>query len=411
MIKIGIMGHGTVGSGVVSLLDENKSIISKTLNKEVEVKRILEVKDFSNLEYSEKFTKDLNDIKKDDEIKIVVETIGGATKAYEYTKELLKSKKSVITSNKELVAKKGHELIKLAKENGVNYLFEASVGGGMPIIMPINRMLSANKIIEVVGILNGTTNFILSSMENSGLDFNKALKIAQQKGYAELNPAADIEGVDSLRKICIISNMITKKQMDSNQVYKEGIEGIQKEDFDNLNNINSTIKLISYLKFTKDDKIKIMVSPFVINKDDILANVNDVYSGCEIKGNYSHKIFLRGEGAGKEATASAVMSDIMECVLLEDKFITPFWSEIKEDRVISYKEYKFKYYLRVKINKKSDLNIIKDKFKYIEVIKNSKDNKKLAFITKKMKESKVDKLIEELEEKNIKKLSKLRVLN
>lgn len=314
MVNIAVMGYGTVGSGVVELLDKNKEIIKKNTGEEINVKYILDIRDFENDKYQDKIIKDFDTIINDSEISIVAEVIGGATIAYEYTKRLLQSGINVVTSNKELVATKGAELLKIAKEKGVKYLFEASVGGGIPVIHPMLQCLEANKITEIIGIMNGTTNYILTKMIKDNISFEQALKQAQELGYAERNPDADIKGYDTCRKICILSCLAYEEDIDPDNISVKGIEELTLEDVKKADEKGYVIKLIGYSRKNDKDKIEIFVSPCAIKKTNPLANVNDVYNAILIKGDMVGNVIFYGKGAGKFPTASAVCSDIIECV-------------------------------------------------------------------------------------------------
>lgn len=314
MVNIAVMGYGTVGSGVVELLDKNKEIIKKNTGEEINVKYILDIRDFENDKYQDKIIKDFGTIINDSEISIVAEVIGGATIAYEYTKRLLQSGINVVTSNKELVATKGAELLKIAKEKGVKYLFEASVGGGIPVIHPMLQCLEANKITEIIGIMNGTTNYILTKMIKDNISFEQALKQAQELGYAERNPDADIKGYDTCRKICILSCLAYEEDIDPDNISVKGIEELTLEDVKKADEKGYVIKLIGYSRKNDEDKIEIFVSPCAIKKTNPLANVNDVYNAILIKGDMVGNVIFYGKGAGKFPTASAVCSDIIECI-------------------------------------------------------------------------------------------------
>lgn len=325
MINIGVLGYGTVGSGVVELFEKNTDIIKKRINEEINVKYILDIKDFKGDKFENKIINDFNKILNDKEITIVAEVIGGATIAYEYTKALLKSGKSVVTSNKELVANRGTELLQIANENNVKYLFEASVGGGIPVIQPIIESLVANNINEIIGIMNGTTNYILTKMKKENITFQRALEQAQELGYAESNPYADIKGYDVCRKICILSSLAYGVKIDPEKVNVKGIQEIKLEDINEAEKAGYVIKLIGY-SHRKEDKIEVFVSPCVIKKSHPFANVEDVYNAILINGDATDNVIFYGKGAGKFPTASAVCADIIKCIN-NDKFIKFDWKE------------------------------------------------------------------------------------
>lgn len=315
MTKIAIMGFGTVGSGVAEVLMENSdSIVSKACD-ELEIKYILDVREFPEHPLADRVIHDFSIIEQDSEVKIVAETIGGATIAYEFTKRCLLAGKSVVTSNKELVATHGLELLSIAKEKNVNYLFEASVGGGIPIIRPLTRCLSANRIDEIYGILNGTTNYILTQMIQCGVSFENALKQAQENGYAELNPAADIEGQDACRKISILADLSFGHNVDPALVKTQGITDVTLQDVDCAGRFGYSIKLLGRALRTSETSVTAYVAPHLIAKTDMLSNVNDVMNAVVVCGNAVGQTMFYGAGAGKRPTASAVVADIVDAAL------------------------------------------------------------------------------------------------
>lgn len=315
MTKIAVMGFGTVGSGVVEVLMENNdSIVGKACD-ELEVKYILDVREFPGHPLADRIIHDFSIIEQDPEIKIVAETIGGATIAYEFTKRCLLAGKSVVTSNKELVATHGLELLTIAKEKNINYLFEASVGGGIPIIRPLTRCLSANRIDEIYGILNGTTNYILTQMIQCGVSFEDALKQAQENGYAELNPAADIEGHDACRKISILADLSFGHNVNPAAVKTQGITNVTLQDVDFAGRFGYSIKLLGRALRTGETSVTAYVAPHLIAKTDMLSNVNDVMNAVVVCGNAVGQTMFYGAGAGKRPTASAVVADIVDAAL------------------------------------------------------------------------------------------------
>ena len=284
MVNVAVMGHGTVGSGVVEVLFKNADSISHKVKETINVKYILDLRDFPGLSYSDKFTKDFNIILNDPDIKVVAEVMGGVNPAYEFTKSCLMAGKSIVTSNKELVATKGAELLKIAAENNVNYLFEASVGGGIPVIRPLSQCLSANEILEIQGILNGTTNYIMTKMVKEGVSFEEALAEAQRLGYAEKDPTADIEGHDACRKICILAALGFGKHVYPESVHTEGITKITSADTAYADFSNCVIKLIGRAKLTKDKKCIATVYPAFVSKDSQLSHVDDVFNAVKVCG-------------------------------------------------------------------------------------------------------------------------------
>ncbi|MCR5720385.1 MAG: homoserine dehydrogenase [Lachnospiraceae bacterium] len=327
MINVAVLGYGTVGSGVVEVLESNKELIAKRVGDEVNVKYILDLRDFPGDPYESKVVHDVNLIMEDPEVSIVCETMGGAGAAYKFSKEALSRSKSVCTSNKELVSLHGPELLNIAKDNNCSYLFEASVGGGIPIIRPIVEALTAERLDAVMGILNGTTNFILTKMDKEGADFDTTLKEAQRLGYAEANPEADIEGHDARRKIAILSSLMTGKHVKDEKVYTEGITRITAADFKFAHSFNATIKLLGMAKRAGKNEAEAMVSPFVIGNEHPLATVNDVFNAVFVTGNMLGDAMFYGKGAGKLPTASAVCSDVIECAKNLGKNLSCDWSD------------------------------------------------------------------------------------
>ena len=311
MINIAILGFGVVGSGTYYNATENAKLIEKRVGDSIKVKKIVDILDFPDHPAPELLTKDFNEVMKDPSISIVVETIGGVRVAYDFTKAALMGGKSVVTSNKELVAKHGIELTGIAKKNKVSYLFEASVGGGIPIIHPLKQCLAANNITDIYGILNGTSNYILTKMSKDGMSFDAALKEAQAKGYAENNPAADIEGHDTARKISILAWVASGTMIDSENIPTKGITEITAKDMEKAKAAGCVIKLIGRAKLA-DGKVECSVGPELIPLSEPLAIVDGVFNAIAVEGNFVGKTMFYGEGAGSRATASAVMSDVME---------------------------------------------------------------------------------------------------
>lgn len=324
MIQVAVMGYGTVGSGVVEVIEKNKEEINKKSGEEINIKYILDLRDFPGDPYENKVVHDVEMILNDPEVKIICETMGGLKPAYDFTKRALLAGKSVCTSNKELVATHGPELIQVAHENKCNYLFEASVGGGIPIIRPLNYSLTAEKIDAITGILNGTTNYILSKMEKEGADFEDVLKEAQEKGYAERNPEADVEGYDACRKIAILSSLMCGKNVKYQDIDTEGITKITAADFVYARAMGKTIKLLAQSREV-DGKFYALVAPFMISMSHPLSMVNDVFNAVCVHGNMLGDSMYYGRGAGKLPTASAVVSDVVDCARHIGKVIMCFW--------------------------------------------------------------------------------------
>ncbi len=345
MIKVAILGYGVVGSGVYEIIRKNeKSISRKTGGKTIAVKYILDLRDFPDHEAPELFTKNYDDILHDPEVSIVVEVMGGLKPAYDYSKAALLAGKNVITSNKELVAEHGTELMAIAKEHDVNYLFEASVGGGIPIIRPLNQCLAANEIEEIYGILNGTTNYILTKMVAEGADFADALAEAQRLGYAERNPEADVEGFDACRKIAILASLASGKYVNWRNVPTEGITKITRSEVAFAEKFGAVIKLIGAAKIV-DGEVYCRVSPMVIPKHHQLSEVNDVFNAILVKGDSIGDVMFYGRGAGKLPTASAVVADVIDAAkhIHINKFIT--WKEAKEDFMLDPESIAHRYFV------------------------------------------------------------------
>ncbi len=314
MAKIAICGYGIVGSGVAEVIAENADSIARNAAEDVTIKYILDKRAFPGDPFENTIINDFSIIENDPEISVVVETMGGVGVAYEFTKRALQAGKSVVTSNKELVATKGHELIAIAKKKNLNYLFEASVGGGIPIIRPITQCLTANKIDEVYGILNGTTNYILTEMIQNGASFEDALHQAQANGYAEQDPTADIEGIDAARKICILSDLCFGKHVNPSDIKAQGIKGVTSADVDYAKRLNCKIKLLGRGLRTGAATATAYVAPHLVSNSSLLSNVDGVMNGIVVHGNALGNTMFYGAGAGKRPTASAVVADVIDAV-------------------------------------------------------------------------------------------------
>ena len=328
MIEIAVLGYGTVGSGVVEVINTNYSSISKKAGQEIHIKYVLDLRDFPGDPIQEKIVHDFDIILNDPEIKIVVEVMGGVEPAYTFTKKALMAGKSVCTSNKELVARHGAELLEIARERNLNYLFEASCGGGIPIIRPLNSSLTADEIDEITGILNGTTNYILTKMIQEGSDFEQVLRQAQELGYAERNPEADVDGYDACRKIAILSSLAFDQQVDFEDIYTEGITKITSEDILYAKAMGKTIKLLAYSRKV-GQSFYAMVAPFLLGPNDPLYSVNGVFNAIFVHGNVLGDAMFYGSGAGKLPTASAVVSDVIDEAKHLHRNIMTFWSSQK----------------------------------------------------------------------------------
>lgn len=401
MINVAILGFGVVGCGVAEVLKINSESITQRAGQEIKVKWILDIRDFPDSPYADVLTKNADDVFNDSSVDIVVETIGGAKVAAEFTRRALMSRKSVVTSNKELVASQGPELLQLAKENGVSYLFEASVGGGIPIIRPLNQCLAANEINGITGILNGTTNYIFTHMRKEGKSFEDALKGAQQNGYAEQNPTADVEGHDTCRKLAILSSIAYNEFVDSENIYTEGITKVTTEDMKYAEAMNGVIKLIAISRKV-NDKIFARVSPAIISKDHPLANVEDVFNAIVVKGNAIGDAMFYGRGAGKMPTASAVVADIIDIAKHPNSGTTNVWVRSNENNIISIENSLAKFLVRVQVSdvseaKKDISSVFSQKVEYVEM---KSQNDELAFVTPIAEEKELNSSLIRLKEMN-----------
>ncbi|MCQ2081964.1 MAG: homoserine dehydrogenase [Lachnospiraceae bacterium] len=390
MINIAVLGYGTVGSGVVNVIETNHSKVNQKSTDEINVKYILDLREFPGDPYESKVVHDFNTILEDGDIKIICETMGGTKPAYDFTKSALLKGISVCTSNKELVAQHGPELIKIAKENNCNYMFEASVGGGIPIIRPLNSSLTSEDVDAITGILNGTTNYILTKMENEGAAFEDVLKKAQELGYAEKNPEADVEGYDAGRKIAILTSLMAGKNMKFENVYTEGITKITSKDFDYAKAMNRTIKLFG-LSRKENDEYYAMVSPFMVSKDHPMAMVNDVFNAIFVHGNTLGDTMYYGRGAGSLPTASAVVSDVIECARNIGNNVPVFW-DAEDVKIKGVDDITHKFFVRVSSDKKDAALRV---FGNIETVDSVVDGE-FAFVTELMSEKNFKKSADEV---------------
>lgn len=346
MVNVAVLGYGTIGSGVVEVLQTNTEIIAQRAGEEIAVKYILDLRDFSGDPNADKVVHDYDIIDKDEDVQVVVECMGGVEPAYTFVKRALLNGRSVVTSNKELVAKHGAELIAIAHEKNINFLFEASVGGGIPIIRPLVQCLTADVIEEVSGILNGTTNYMLTRMKEEGISFEEALKEAQEKGYAELHPEADVEGYDACRKIAILTSLAYGMQVDYEDIHTEGITHITETDFKYAKAMNMGIKLLGTSR-REEDGLFALVAPMMIAHDHPLYSVNDVFNAILVKGNALGDVMFYGKGAGKLPTASAVVSDVVDEVKHMGTHIMTIWQPQKL-HLVEYTLYKSRFFVRAK---------------------------------------------------------------
>ncbi|MEG2396659.1 MAG: homoserine dehydrogenase [Oscillospiraceae bacterium] len=407
---VAVMGYGTVGSGVVEVLSKNRESIAKRSGQsDISVKYILDLRDFPGDINEDKFVKDFNTILNDDEVKIVVETMGGLNPAFQFVSSCLKAGKSVVTSNKELVAAKGYDLLTIAEENNVNFLFEASVGGGIPIIRPISQCLAANEIDEIAGILNGTTNFILTMMIDKAMSFEDALKIAQDNGYAEKDPTADIEGADACRKICILASLCFGKHVYPDVVYTEGITKITLEDVSYIADFGGVIKLLGRAKRQENGKISAMVTPAIVKNGSQLSSVSDVFNAILVRGDAIGDVVFYGKGAGKLPTASAVVADVIDCAKHTARKKIFGWNKSEDDYVVDYKTLTTSFYIRANT---ADADIakadLKSTFKDVKFLsRDDAPKNEIAFVTGKDVENVLDAKLKSIS--NINQLSIIRI--
>lgn len=388
-MKIAVMGYGTIGSGVVEVLEVNKTLLEGRAGEPLEVKYILDQREFPGDPYEEKLIHDYKIISEDPEIGLVVEAMGGVEPAYTFVKEMLLADKQVVTSNKNLVAAKGAELIRIAKERNLNFLFEASVGGGIPIIRPLNSCLTADRIDKIMGILNGTTNYMLTRMQDEGVDFAEVLKDAQAKGYAEADPTADVEGYDPCRKIAILTSLACGKQVDYEDIYTEGITKITAEDFAYAKKLGMSIKLLASCA-RAGDTYRCMVAPFLLAEDHPLAGVNGVFNAIFVHGNMLGDAMFYGSGAGKLPTASAVVADIVDATKHRHVNVRMTWKEEKVE-LADYTEGRNRFFVRSTSSKEE----IEQTFGQVEYVEDVVAGE-VGFVTATMTEAEFAQKVEEI---------------
>ena len=381
MIKVAVMGFGTIGSGVVEVLSINRESIAKRVGDTIDVKYVLDLRDFEGHPIQKKIVHDYRRIVEDKEVSIVVETMGGVEPAYTFVKAMLEAGKHVTTSNKALVAEKGAELLEIAKAHQVNFQFEASVGGGIPIIRPLKSCLTADVIEEITGIINGTTNYMLTEMSEKGTNFDDVLKDAQAKGYAEKDPTADIEGYDAGRKIAILTSLVAGQQVDFEDIHTEGISHITSTDIKYAKSMGRAIKLLATSKHVGDGYAA-MVAPFLLNSKHPLFSVNGVFNAIFVKGNVLGDAMFYGSGAGKLPTASAVVADIVEMAKHMDKHIPIEWRREKLE-LIDYKDFDNRFFVRANESEEA----VKEVFGEVEFVKAEDVTGEVGFVTSVMPES------------------------
>ncbi|MBQ3970320.1 MAG: homoserine dehydrogenase [Clostridia bacterium] len=410
MIQVAVMGHGVVGSGVTEILLKHSEEIKKKVKEEIYIKKVLDLRDFPDSPIADRFTKNFDDIINDDEIKIVVEVMGGLNPAYTFVKSCLEHGKSVVTSNKELVAAKGAELLKIAEENNLNFLFEASVGGGIPIIRPLNQCLAANDVYEIDGILNGTTNYILNKMIKESQTFEDALARAQQKGYAERNPAADVEGHDACRKICILASLVFGKHFYPESVHTEGITNVSLTDVEYASAWGGAVKLIGSVKVT-NGKQEIIVAPMFVSNECQLSSVDGVFNAILVKGDSTGDVVFYGKGAGKLPTASAVVADVMDCVTHQSERRNIMWEDGNDENILPFEETAYSMYVLANTDdKESAFAAANEAFGSCEKLeRENAAADELAFITPVLKYADFEKAAENFEKCGAKVVSNIRI--
>ena len=395
MIQVAVLGYGTVGSGVVEVIEKNKEVITRNVGEELSVKYVLDLRDFPGDPIQEKVVHDAEIIFSDAEVSIVCETMGGMEPAFTFTKKALMNGKSVCTSNKELVAAHGPELLRIAKEHNCSYLFEASVGGGIPIIRPLISCLTAEKITGIKGILNGTTNYILTKMASDGADFETVLKEAQELGYAERNPAADVEGYDACRKIAILSSLVFGENVDFEDIYTEGITKITPADFVYAKALGKQIKLIAMMEENETGKYA-MVSPRMIGDDSPLSCVQDVFNGILVSSNMLGDSMYYGRGAGKLPTASAVVGDVIECAKTLGTNLKCVWTDTKAN-LGQADAFSQKYFVRISGNASDKKAEVENAFGKVQFVTCDSLNDEFAIVTEVMTETDYKKAVEKLD--------------
>ncbi len=395
MINIAVLGYGTVGSGVVEVITTNKESIAKRIGDDINIKYVLDLREFPNSPIENIVVHDFDTIVNDEEVDIVVEAMGGTNPAYSFAKASLEHGKSYCTSNKELVAKYGPELLKLSEKMNKNFLFEASVGGGIPIIRPLNQSLTADEIMEITGILNGTTNYIMTKMSKEGLDFDTVLKEAQELGYAERNPEADVEGYDACRKIAILTSLAYGQHVDYEDIYTEGITKITDIDFKYAAKLGKVIKLFGKSR-RAGDKFFAMVAPFMIDDNNPLYSVNGVLNGILVKGNVLGDVMFYGSGAGKLPTASAVVSDVVDAAKHKNTHIMQIWSS-KKLELSDIADAKSRFFVRISGSADMKMEEIADHFGDVKPVSVDGVTGEFAFVTQVISEAEFEKAAEATE--------------
>ena len=408
MEKFAVLGCGVVGSGVVELFEKNKELIMKRCGKELEMSYILDLRDFPDRPYADLLVKKIDPILADPAVTVVAECMGGVEPAFTFVKQCLEAGKSVATSNKELVAAKGDILLKTAKEHNVNFFFEASVGGAIPIIRPLHKCLAANDFSAIAGILNGTTNFILNKMIKENMDFATALALAQEKGYAEKDPTADVEGHDACRKICILSSLAFGKHVYPESVHTKGIREVALEDVELCASLGYSIKLIARVQRLENGKILPTVMPMAVEEDNLLSQVNGVYNAVMVRGDGISKAMFYGRGAGKFPTASAVLGDMIEEVQLDHTIPSQTWENVNStDFIEDFSAFKAKRYIRTTA---ADAAVLREIFGELSAEKTTDNGEAVVVTEADLNAAQVARAAEALSQKGIKLLAEYPVL-
>ena len=397
MINVAVLGYGTVGSGVVEVINTNHESINKRAGQEINVKYVLDLRDFPGDPVEKILVHDYEQIVNDPEVDIVVEVMGGVEPAYTFVKKALLAGKNVCTSNKALVADKGRELMDIAREKSINFLFEASCGGGIPIIRVINSSLTGDEIDEVTGILNGTTNYMLYKMSTEGCEFDTVLKEAQQKGYAEADPTADVEGYDACRKIAILSSLAYSEYFDYKDIYTEGITKITPEDMEYAAKLGRTIKLLGTSRRNADGTCYAMVAPFLIGRDSPLYSVNDVFNAVFVRGNMLGDAMFYGSGAGKLPTASAVVADVVDAAKHLQRTVVTRW-ESNTLELVPNADAKRRFFVRIHGEESVLKSRVGEVFGQVEFVKADDVEGEFAVITGEMTEAEYAQKAEEMPE-------------
>ena len=408
MKKIAVLGCGTVGSGIVEVFYKNRPNIESKAGCTLDIKSIYVRRPHPELAYQDKLCFDFEEIANDPEINIVCEVMGGIEPAFTFIKTCLSNGKSVVTANKELIAQKGAELLSLAKSHNTNILFEASVGGGIPIISPLHQCLGANQIQEIKGILNGTTNFILTQMVQKNMSFQDALQQAQELGYAEADPSADVMGLDACRKICILASLAFGRHVYPEYVRCEGISDITLEDVEYAKNWGGVIKLIGKASMRENGQLTMLTAPMLVSDKSQLSRIDDVFNGILVTGNAVGDVLFYGRGAGKLPTASAVVSDIIDCAKASGTISTLSWKDSAENFVENWKVCPAQFYLRLKLKDARQVKIVLDTLENAQLLhRENQPDTELAMIVPACTPMEIESVLEKFKTEGIQLLGRI----